>query len=104
MTPVARAWLWQHLLRYSLVRKVLYPMAWVDEPLPDVLPDSRALGSDIEGGIERILHSGKSDINCQLLTARCRHSAECGMLTRWTSLVAAQPGGPPDHRTSSMIS
>lgn len=47
MTPVARASLWQHVLRYPLVRKVLYPMAWVDEPLPEMLTDPRALGSDI---------------------------------------------------------
>lgn len=47
LTPVARASLWQHVLRYPLVRKVVQPLGWVDEPLPDMLTNPRALSSSI---------------------------------------------------------
>ncbi|QNK80485.1 GNAT family N-acetyltransferase [Nakamurella sp. PAMC28650] len=46
-TPLARASLWQHVLSYPLVRKVCYPMAWADEPLPEMLTNPRALVSDV---------------------------------------------------------
>lgn len=46
-TPIARASLWRHVLAYPLVRKVVYPKAWVDEPLPELLGNPRALAGDI---------------------------------------------------------
>ncbi len=46
-TPVARASLWRHVLAYPLVRKVIFPQAWIDEPLPDMLVNPRAVSSDI---------------------------------------------------------
>ena len=45
-TPVARASLWRHLLHYPLVRTVVFPRAWVDEPLAHLLVNPRALASD----------------------------------------------------------
>lgn len=45
-TPVARASLWRHLLHYPLVRTVVFPRAWVDEPLAHLLVNPRALSSD----------------------------------------------------------
>lgn len=45
-TPVARASLWRHVLNYPLVRKVVFPRAWVDEPLAHLLANPRTLSAD----------------------------------------------------------
>lgn len=45
-TPVARASLWRHVLHYPLVRTVVFPRAWVDEPLVHLLANSRTLSAD----------------------------------------------------------
>jgi predicted acetyltransferase len=45
-TPVARASLWRHLLNYPLVRRVVFPRAWVDEPLAHLLDNPRTLSMD----------------------------------------------------------
>ena len=46
-TPIARASLWQHVLCYPLVRRVEFPKAWLDEPLPEMLTDPRSISSDL---------------------------------------------------------
>ena len=46
ITPVARASLWRHVLNYPLVRTVVFPRAWVDEPLVHLLANPRTLSSD----------------------------------------------------------
>jgi predicted acetyltransferase len=45
-TPVARASLWRHVLNYPLVRTVVFPRAWVDEPLLHLLANPRTLSAD----------------------------------------------------------
>lgn len=42
-TPLARASLWQYLMSMDLVRKVSYRAGWVDDPLRDLLLDSRRM-------------------------------------------------------------
>ena len=45
-TPVARASLWRHVLNYPLVRTVVFPRAWPDEPLAHLLANPRTLSTD----------------------------------------------------------
>ena len=45
-TPLARASLWRHVLNYPLVRSVVFPRAWVDEPLVHLLANPRTLSAD----------------------------------------------------------
>ena len=43
VTPLARASLWQYLMTMDLVRTVSYRAGWVDDPLRDLLLDSRRM-------------------------------------------------------------
>lgn len=45
-TPTARASLWRHVLNYPLVRTVVFPRAWADEPLVHLLANPRTLSAD----------------------------------------------------------
>ena len=51
VTPVARASLWNHVLSYPLVRTVVTPLAWADEPLTDLLVNPRAMAADVSDHI-----------------------------------------------------
>jgi predicted acetyltransferase len=46
-TPAARASLWQHVLRYPLIRKVVFRKAWEDEPLAEMLDNPRIIKSEL---------------------------------------------------------
>ena len=50
-TAVARASLWRHLLAYPLVRTVVAPRAWVDEPLLHLISNPRVLASDTSDNV-----------------------------------------------------
>lgn len=82
VTPAARAALWQHVLRYPLVRKVVHPMAWVDEPLPDMLTNPRALSSstgdhlwvrlvDLDRAIGLRTYSRAADVVVEVVDSFC---------------------------------
>ena len=45
-TPLAWSSIWNFLLHYPMVRTVKYRMAWVDDPLQDLLADPRALAME----------------------------------------------------------
>jgi len=46
-TPVAWASLWRHVLDYPLISDVAYRRGWLDDPLPDLLLDSRSVRRNV---------------------------------------------------------
>ncbi|MET3804265.1 putative acetyltransferase [Nakamurella sp. UYEF19] len=81
-TPVARASLWSHVLNYPLVRKVEYPKAWVDEPLPELLENPRAVESslgdhvwvrlvDLPRSLALRTYSAKADVTVRVVDDFC---------------------------------
>jgi predicted acetyltransferase len=64
-TPAAHAVLWEHLLGLSLTRTVSWPLAPEDEPLTQMLTDSRAVRARLDDGLfVRLVDVGRA------LTAR----------------------------------